>query len=120
MSATPLIAALGSRDGSALEGLLADQVAFHSPVADYESREEIVRLFVTIGGVVENLRSRRVLAQGRETVTFVEGEVDGRTIDGVLDVIEGDDGRIAEVTLMLRPLDALLLGVKKMGAALGR
>jgi hypothetical protein len=36
----------------------------------------------------------------------------------VLDEILGEDGLIAEITLMLRPLDSLMEGVRRMAAAL--
>jgi hypothetical protein len=119
-TATPLIEALRSQDGPALDGLLADDVAFHSPVADYSDREEITRLFVTIGGVVDDMRPRREIVEGAETIAFVDGEVDGRPLHGIIDVLHTDDGRVADVTLMLRPLDSLLVAVRKMGAALAR
>lgn len=116
--ASPLIDALSDGDRDALAALLADRVTFHSPVADYEDREQIVHLLVTIGGVIDGVRVRREVAQGAETVTFVEGEVAGRTVDGVLDQVRDEDGRILELTLMLRPLDALIEAVKRMAAAL--
>jgi hypothetical protein len=37
-----------------------------------------------------------------------------RALDGVIDEVRDDDGRITEVTLMLRPLDALLAAVERM------
>ena len=48
----------------------------------------------------EDVRVRRELRQDRETATFIEGAVGGRAVDG-------------EITLMLRPLEALLEGVKR-------
>jgi hypothetical protein len=36
----------------------------------------------------------------------------------VIEEVHDDDGRITEVTLMLRPLDALLGAVQRMGQAL--
>ena len=94
-------------------------MTFHSPVANYHDRDQVVHLLVTIGGVIDDVRVRREVAQGRETVTFVEGEVAGRAVEGVFDQVEGEDGRIRELTLMLRPLDALIEAAKRMAAALG-
>ena len=87
-------------------------------MADYRGRDEVVHLLATIGGVIDDVRIRRGLADGAETVTFVEGQVAGRTVDGVLDEIRGADGLVSEITLTLRPLDALIEAVKRMGAAL--
>ena len=117
MSAS-LIDALRDADRSSIERLLAEHVAFHSPVADYRGRDEVVNLLATIGGVIDDVRVRRELVEGPETVTFVEGEIAGRSVDGVLDTIRDESGQIAEITLMLRPLDALVEAVKRMAAAL--
>jgi hypothetical protein len=119
MSSSPLVAAIRASDRAALAGLLADDVVFHSPVTDYHGRDEVVHLLANIGTVIDDVRIRRELSRDEETVAFVEGTVGGRPIEGVLDQIHDEAGRIRELTLMLRPLDALLEGVKRMGAALG-
>src|SRR5438067_1493555 len=109
---------LRSGDRAAITRLLSDDVVFHSPVADYRGRDAVSTLLVTIGTVVDDIRVRREVVQGPEIVTFVEGDIGGRAVDGVIDQVHDADGRISEITLMLRPLDALLEGVKRMGAAL--
>lgn len=119
MPATPLIDPLRAADRAAIAGLLSDDVAFHSPVTDYQGRDQVVNLLATIGTVIDDIRVRRELVQGREIATFVEGEVDGRAIEGVLDQRLDEQGKVSEITLLLRPLEALLAGVKRMGAALG-
>jgi hypothetical protein len=119
MSASPLVAALRASDRAALADLLSDDVAFHSPVTDYHGRDQVVHLLATIGTVIDDVRVRRELSEGRETVAFVEGAIGGRAVEGVLDYVRDEAGRVRELTLMLRPLDALLEGVKRMGAALG-
>jgi hypothetical protein len=115
---SPLIAALRNGDHHVIAALLAEDVTFHSPVADYDDRDQVVHLLVTIGGVIDDVRVRREVVQGPETVAFVEGEVAGRAVEGVLDQVHGEDGLIHELTLMLRPLDALIDAVKRMAAAL--
>ena len=87
-------------------------------MADYRGRDEVLNLLATIGGVIDGVRARRELVVGAETVGFVEGEVGGKAIDGILHEIRDETGAIAEITLMLRPLDALMEGVKRMAAAL--
>jgi hypothetical protein len=76
--ASQLLDALRSADRAAIGALLAADVAFHSPVADYSGREEVVNLLATIGGVIDDVRVRRALVDGLETVSFVEGSVAGR------------------------------------------
>jgi hypothetical protein len=53
-----------------------------------------------------------------ETVTFVKGHLDDEEMDGVLVEIRDGEGRIAEITLLLRPLATLQRGVRQMARAL--
>ena len=53
-----------------------------------------------------------------ETVTFITGRSEGDELDGVLVEIRGDDGRIVEITLLLRPLAALQRAVVRLAGAL--
>ena len=114
-----LVESLRAGDRAAIAEQLTESVVFHSPVTDYRGRDEVAALLATIAGVIDDVRVRREVVQGDEVVTFFEGEIGGRAIDGVLDQRQASDGRLSEITLMLRPLDALLEGVKRMGAALG-
>jgi hypothetical protein len=52
-----------------------------------------------------------------ETVTFVKGYSDGEELNGVLVEIKDGDGRIAEITLLLRPLGALQTAVRRLARA---
>lgn len=115
-----LVDALGAGDRRALSEMLAEDVAFHSPVRTYQGREQVVHLLVTISSVLSDLRATRRLQDGHETCTFVTARVDENDLDGLLDEIRGEDGRIVQLTLMLRPLKFLLVAVERMGQALGR
>ena len=109
---------LGNPDPEQLRTALAEDVRFHSPVSDYSGRADVVHLFRAIGGVLESVEPARQLNHGSECTTFITGTVDDRTIEGVLDERIDDVGRVAEVTLMLRPLSALNSAVRAMRAAL--
>jgi hypothetical protein len=97
---------------------LAEDVRFHGPVADYEGRADVAHLFTTIAGVMEEVEPVRELGLGSECATFVAGRVRGRTIEGVVDEHHDDEGRVVQVTLMLRPLAALEGAVAAMRSAL--
>ncbi len=113
---TPIVAAIANRDAAALHDLLAEDVTFNSPVRSYTGRDEVVHLLTTIGGLQEELHATRCVDAPGETVSFIET----RGLDGVLDERYDGDGRVTELTLMLRPLSELLDAVKRMGAALGQ
>ena len=109
-----LLAAIAGREQDELEGMLAEDVVFHSPVQTYRGRPQAVRLLVTIGGVIDDVEVTRRL----DGVTFFAAKVEEHPIDGVLVEEAGDDGKIAVITLMLRPLAQLQAGVARMARAL--
>ena len=109
-----VLAAIAARDGEALTGLLADDVVFHSPVQTYRGREQVIHLLVTIGGILESVEETREA----ETVTFFNAKVEEHPLDGILDEQTGADGRVAQLTLLLRPLASLQAAVARMTRAL--
>jgi SnoaL-like domain len=109
-----LLAAIAESDRDGLEGMLAEDVVFHSPVQTYRGRPQAVRLLVTIGSVVDDVEVTRTL----DGVTFFTATVEEHPVDGVLVQEAGDDGQIAQITLMLRPLAQLQAAVARMARAL--
>ena len=109
-----LLSAIRERDREALAALVADEVVFHSPATTYRGREQVVDLLVVIGKVLEDVTTTREV----ETVTFIKGRSERDELDGVLVEVKGDDGRIAEITLLLRPLAAVQRAVVRVAGAL--
>jgi hypothetical protein len=97
---------------------LAEDVIFNSPVATYYGRADVEHLLTIISGVVEGYTVERELSGPREAATFVSGRIAGQDVDGVVDRRFNESGEIAELTLLLRPLKALMAGVELMGQAL--
>lgn len=113
-----LVTAIRERDAAALEGLLAEDVVFHSPVATYEGRPDVVHLLATIGATLDGVETVRELGEPGQRVTVIAARAAGSELDGALIEVLGEDGRIRRLTLLLRPLDALLPAVRQMGRAL--
>ena len=109
-----LLAAISARDRDALDELLADDVVFHSPVQTYRGREQVLRLLVTIGGVIDDVNVTRKV----EDVTFFAAKVEEHPVDGVIVEHAGEGGQTTEITLMLRPLAQLQAAVARMARAL--
>jgi hypothetical protein len=114
VSAIPLLTAIAERDRDALTDMLAEDVVFHSPVQTYRGRDQVIHLLLTIGGILEAIEVTR--PAGRST--FFATQVEEHPMDGVIDVDKDGDGRITEITLMLRPLAALQAAVARMARAL--
>ena len=109
-----LLQAIQESDREALGALVADDVVFHSPATTYRGREQVVDLLALIGVVLDDVTATREV----ETVTFVKGRLGDDELNGVLVEITDDDGRIAEITLLLRPLATLQLAVRQLARVL--
>jgi hypothetical protein len=109
-----LLTAIRERDRGALAAMVADDVVFNGPASTYHGRDQVVHLLALTGSVLEDVTATGAV----ETVTFVKGHLDGEELNGVLVEIRDDDGRIAEITLLLRPLATLQVAVRQMARAL--
>jgi hypothetical protein len=94
--------------------MVADDVVFNGPVTTYQGRDQVVHLLALIGTVLDDFTPTRQV----ETVTFVKAHLDGEELDGALVEITDDNGRIAEITLLMRPLTMVQTAVRRMARAL--
>jgi hypothetical protein len=113
-----LIDALQLADAGAVSAVLADSVTFNSPVATYTDRADVAHLLVTIGRVLDGLEAAAEFHEGDSTVTLVAAAVGEQQLDGALVQTAAADGRLAELTLLLRPLAGLVAAVERMGEGL--
>ena len=116
--ASPLVELMQAPDSNALGLLMAEGVRFHSPVADYEGRADVAHLLLLIADVVRDIEPSREFDAEATKVTFISGLVEERPVQGVIEERYDDRGRLAEATLMLRPLATLRMAVAAMAAAL--
>jgi hypothetical protein len=113
-----LVDAFSRGDAGAARAALAPEAAFHSPVADYRGNDEIAPVLEALLRVLRVTANVATHRNDTETVWFFRGEVEGEEADGVLRVVAAPGARATDVTLMIRPLDALLKGLKAMERAL--
>jgi hypothetical protein len=112
------------RDRAGLDRLLADDVIFHSPVVFTPQRGKGVTT-AYLGAALAvlgtgNFRYVREISGERDAVLEFEAELDGVYVNGVDLIRWGDDGRITEFKVMVRPLKAIDALRQKMAEALGR
>jgi hypothetical protein len=112
--AVTVLEAIAAKDGDTLNGLFAEDVVFHSPVQSYRGRRQVVHLLVTVGGILDAIAVTREV----DGVTFFAAEVEQHPVDGVVVEEVDEDGRVAEITLMLRPLAQLQAAVARLTRAL--
>lgn len=108
----------------ALNDLLAEDAAFHSPVVFTPQQGKqvtamyLLAAFATLAGPDNNFHYTKEVLDGNTAVLEFESTVDGKYINGV-DIITCDDaGKIVEFKVMIRPLQAINLLHEKMRAAL--
>jgi hypothetical protein len=110
-----------SKDFSTLEELFSEDVVFRSP-AVFKPYSGLDAMKVVLGAVAEIFEDFRYLDQvetGDRAVLIFEARVGDRELNGV-DVLRfGEDGLIAELMVMIRPLSALNALVEEMGRRLG-
>jgi hypothetical protein len=111
--------AVEAEDREALVEALAEDVRFRSPVVfkAYEGRD-VVGVILTEGAinVFEDFRYVEQLEDGDVAALIFSARVGDREVDG-LDLLRFDhDGKIAELTVMVRPMS----GLNALADAMGR
>ena len=102
-------AAVEAKDFDAADDLFADGATFRSPVVfrTYERPEEIKVLLSAVAQVFEDFRYVEHVEQGDTAVLMFETRIGDKQLQGV-DILKFDaDGRIAEMTVMVRPMSGM-------------
>jgi ketosteroid isomerase-like protein len=111
-----------ARDAAGLDAILAENVVFHSPVVHTpQAGKPITTLYLAAALHVLNndtFKYLREVISGNNAVLEFETVIDGITINGVDMITWGEDGRITDFKVMLRPLKAVNLVHKMMGEML--
>ena len=102
-------AAAEAKDFSQLDELFAEDAAFRSPVVyrPYQGREAIKVLLGAVMRVFEDFRYIAQLEDGETAVLMFEARVGDRDVQGVDILRFGDDGRVVEMTVMVRPMSGM-------------
>ncbi|MGH1564491.1 nuclear transport factor 2 family protein [Mumia sp. DW29H23] len=112
-------AAVEARDPEAFDAVFADDVTFHSPVkfTPFEGKDVVKTVLTFVMGVFEDFRYVGELEgagsradEGAEVpseILVFRASVDGKALHGI-DMLQLDeDGKVAELTVMVRPQSAL-------------
>ena len=102
-------AAVERADMDAAVGLLADDVVFRSPAVfkPYEGREAIAVVLGAALRVFEDFRYVEQVETGDAAVLMFEARVGDKQLQGVDILRFGDDDRIAELIVMVRPMSGM-------------
>jgi hypothetical protein len=118
---SPFRAAVESKDFSRLVDTLAPTVVFRSPVVfgPYEGRDSVGALLRIVGEVLApQLTYRWQVHEGDREVLCFTSRIGDREVEGVDLLRYDDEGRVAELVVMMRPLSGLHALRDAMGARL--
>lgn len=108
----PFRAAVEARDFEGAVALLADDVVFQSPVVfrSYEGRDAVAAILFAVSRVFEDFRyEREIGAEGASDHALVfRAQVGDREVHGCDFIHTDENGKIDELTVMVRPLSATL------------
>ncbi|ROO85571.1 ketosteroid isomerase-like protein [Actinocorallia herbida] len=121
---TTFRAAVEARDLDALAALLADDVVFTSPVAfhPYEGKAMTLAILRGVMRVFEDFRYLREIGDdaGPDHALVFEAAVDGKVIQGCDFLHFNAEGKIDDLTVMVRPLSGANALAEAMGAQFDR
>ena len=111
-----------TRDANGLDGLLADDVVFYSPVVHTpQVGKTVTSVYLSAAVKVfgnESFRYVREIIGESDAVLEFETEIDGIIINGVDMIKWNENGQVTEFKVMIRPLKALNLIHQMMGEML--
>lgn len=117
----PFRRAAESKDLDLLVETLCEDVVLHSPVLfrGFEGRDTVAAVLTHVAATLENLTYTDELADGNTVALRFKAKVGDRELEGI-DFLELDEhGRVAELTVFMRPLSALTAFNEQMMARLG-
>jgi SnoaL-like protein len=109
-----------AKDLELMREALAEDVILHSPVLfrGFEGRDAVLAVLSQVVAVFEDFAYLDELAEPDRIVLRFRARVGDRELEGI-DYLELDaDGRVAELTVFIRPLSALTVFAERMAERL--
>jgi len=100
---------------------LREDVVLHSPILfrGFEGRDVVTAVLTEVAATLEGLRYTDELHEGNTVALRFKANVEDRELEGI-DFLELDeDGKVAELTVFMRPLSAITRFNEEMSARLG-
>lgn len=96
-------------DVAILEEILADEIKFHSPFLwkPKEGKMMAIKILTTVVKVFEDFRYVREIRSAHDVCLEFEARVGEFSLRGVDLIKTGDDGKIIDFEVMIRPANAL-------------
>jgi uncharacterized protein YabN with tetrapyrrole methylase and pyrophosphatase domain len=117
----PFRRAAEAKDLDLLTETLREDVVLHSPILfrGFEGREVVTQVLAHVAAVLEDLTYVDELSGDRTVALRFKARVEDRELEGI-DFLELDEeGRVAELTVFVRPMSALTRFNERMAKRLG-
>jgi hypothetical protein len=114
-------AAVEAKDLDRMRDVLREDVVLHSPVTfrPFEGRDAVMFILGNVVEILEDFRYTAELVSGDQVVLRFTARAGDREIEGI-DFLDLDaDGKVAELTVLMRPLSALTRFAELMGERVG-
>lgn len=101
--------------------VLREDVVLHSPILfrPFEGRDVAIQVLTHVAATLEDFSYTDELAEGDTVALRFKARVGDRELEGI-DFLELDgEGRVAELTVFMRPMSALTRFNEEMAARLG-
>jgi hypothetical protein len=116
----PFRRAAEAKDLDLLIETLREDVVLHSPILfrGFEGRDTVAVVLTHVAATLEDLTYTDELVEGNTVCLRFKAKVGDKELEGI-DFLELDaDGRVAELTVFMRPLSALTAFNEQMAARL--
>jgi SnoaL-like domain len=117
----PFRRAAEAKDLDLLVGTLREDVELHSPILfrGFEGRDAVTQVLTHVAATLEDLTYTDELHEGNTVALRFKARVGDRELEGI-DFLELDeDGRVAVLTVFMRPMSALTAFNERMMERLG-
>jgi hypothetical protein len=117
----PFRRAAEAKDLALLTETLREDVELHSPVLfrGFEGRDVVTQVLTHVAATLEDLTYTDELHEGDTVALRFEARVGDRELEGI-DFLELDgEGRVAVLTVFMRPMSALIAFNERMAERLG-
>jgi SnoaL-like protein len=112
--------AVEAKDVSALDDLFSEDVSFRSPVVykPYQGREAVATLLGAVVQVFEDFRYTDQTETGDTATLAFSCRVGEKDLDGIDLLRFGDDGKVREMAVYVRPMSGVIALAEAMGRKL--
>ncbi len=117
----PFRRAAEAKDLEQMVEALREDVVLHSPILfrGFEGREIVGQVLTHVAATLEDLTYTDELIEGDTVCLRFKAKVGDRELEGI-DFLElDDDGKVAELTVFMRPLSAITAFNEQMSQRLG-